>query len=78
MRRQGARRHISGTGSYARMIELYKKSVIYHGFALRDVARGSDGTAAAEYAIGLALADKADRLAIGFGAKSCDRFGIEE
>ncbi|HEX3330771.1 MAG TPA: hypothetical protein VHS27_12680 [Gaiellales bacterium] len=63
-------------GAYGRMIELYKKSVIYHGLALRDLARGNDGNAAAEYAIGLDLANKADALAMGFGAKSCDRFGM--
>lgn len=63
--------------AYAQMIELYKKSVIYHGLALRDLAKGNDGNAAAEYAIGLDLADKADRLAISFGAESCNRFGME-
>jgi hypothetical protein len=63
-------------GTYARMIKLYKKSAIYHALALRDLARGNDGTAAAEYAIGLDLANKADGLAMGFGATSCGRFGM--
>jgi len=63
-------------GAYGRMIELYKRSVIYHGLALRDLAKGNDGNAAAEYAIGLDLANKADGLAMGFGAESCDRFGM--
>jgi len=62
--------------AYARMIELYKKSAIYHALALRELAKGSDGNAAAEYAIGLDLANKADGLAMGFGARSCDRFGM--
>jgi hypothetical protein len=63
-------------GTYARMIKLYKKSAVYHALALRDLAKGNDGTAAAEYAIGLDLANKADGLATGFGAKSCGRFGM--
>lgn len=64
-------------GTYARMIELYKKSAIYHGLALRELAEGNAGNAAAEYAIGLDLADKADRLAIGFGAESCNGSGMQ-
>jgi hypothetical protein len=64
------------SGAYAHMIELYKKSAIYHGLALRELAQGNDGNAAAEYAIGLDLADKADRLAVGFGAGACNRFGM--
>src|SRR6185437_11435293 len=63
-------------GAYAHMIELYKKSAVYHGLALRELAQGNDGNAAAEYAVGLDLADKADRLAVGFGAGSCNRFGM--
>lgn len=63
-------------GAYARMIELYKKSAIYHGLALRELVRGNAGNAAAEYAIGLNFADRADRLAVGFGAGSCNRFGM--
>jgi hypothetical protein len=63
--------------AYAHMIQLYKKSAIYHGLALRDLGQGNDGNAAAHYAIALGLADTADGLAVGFGAASCDRFGME-
>lgn len=65
------------TDAYARMIQLYKKSAIYHGLALRELAKGNAGNAAGEYAIALNLADKADRIAVGFGAASCNRFGME-
>ena len=58
------------------MLELYTRSAIYHGLALRDLAKGNDGNAAAEYAIGLDLANETDGLAMGFGAESCDRFGM--
>jgi hypothetical protein len=64
------------SGAYAHMIELYRKSAIYHGLAVRELAKGNAGNAAAEYAIGLQFAHKADRLAVGFGAASCGRFGM--
>ena len=63
--------------AYARMIELYKRSAIYHGLALRDLAEGNDGNAVGEYSIGLDMADRADRMAVGFGATACNRFGLE-
>ncbi len=63
--------------AYAHMIELYKRSAVYHGLALRDLAKGRAGNAAGEYAVALDLADKADRLAVGYGAASCNRFGME-
>jgi hypothetical protein len=62
---------------YQRMLDLYKQSAIRHGLALRDLSNGEAGNAAAEYSIGLDLADRADRLAVGFGASECARFGMK-
>jgi hypothetical protein len=61
---------------YERMLDMYKESAIRHGRALHDLTDGNAGNAVAEYAIGLDLADRADRLAVGFGASECARFGM--
>jgi hypothetical protein len=58
------------------MLDMYKESAIRHGRALHDLTDGNAGNAVAEYAIGLDLADRADRLAVGFGASECARFGM--
>jgi hypothetical protein len=63
--------------SYARMVDLYKKSAIYHGIALRAFDSGENGNAALAYSLALHLADQADTLAVGFGAGECDRFGMD-
>jgi hypothetical protein len=63
--------------SYARMVDLYKKSAIYHGLALRAFDSGDDGNAALAYSLALKLADQADTLAVGFGAAECNRFGMD-
>ena len=63
--------------SYAKMIAMYKQSAIVHGLVLRELDKGNGGNAAMEYSYALALADKADGLAGGFGAVSCNRFGMD-
>ena len=64
--------------SYARMVDLYKKSAIYHALALRAFDDDDDGNAALAYSLALQLADQADTLAVGFGAAECDRFGMDK
>jgi hypothetical protein len=68
---------VTDSRSYARMVDLYKKSAIYHGIALRAFESGDNGNAALAYSLALHLADRADTLAVGFGAASCDRFGMD-
>ena len=63
--------------SYAHMIDLYKKSAIYHALALRAFEGGDDGNAALAYSLALQFADQADTLAVGFGAAECNRFGMD-
>jgi hypothetical protein len=63
--------------SYARMVDLYKKSAIYHALALRAFDSGDDGNAALAYSLALKFADQADALAVGFGAAECTRFGMD-
>jgi hypothetical protein len=63
--------------SYVRMVDLYKKSAIYHGLALRAFDSGDDGNAAIAYSLALHFADQADKLAVRFGAAECNRFGME-
>lgn len=58
------------------MIDLYKRSAIDHGLAIREIRKGNDGNAAAYYSIGLALADRADAIVAGLGATDCTRFGM--
>ena len=62
--------------SYAGMLDLYKRSAIDHGLAVREIEKGDAGNAAVYYSTGLDLADKADALAAGFGATDCTRFGM--
>jgi hypothetical protein len=64
-------------GDYQHMLDLYRTSAVRHGLALRELRNGNDGNAVVEYSVGLGLADRADRLAVGFGASSCARFGIQ-
>ncbi len=64
--------------SYARMVDLYKKSAIYHALALRAFDGGDDGNAALVYSLALHFADQADTLAVGFGAAECNRFGMDK
>lgn len=64
--------------SYARMVDLYKKSAIYHAVALRAFDSGDDGNAALAYSLALHFADQADTLAVGFGAAECNRFGMDK
>ena len=61
---------------YEHMLALYKSSAIRHALALHELDDGNDGNAAAQYSMALAQADQADRLAVGFGASSCARFGM--
>jgi hypothetical protein len=63
--------------SYARMVDLYKKSAIYHALALRAFEGGDVGNAALAYSLALHVADQADTLAAGFGAAECNRFGMD-
>ena len=58
------------------MLDLYKRSAIDHGLAVREIEKGDAGNAAVYYSIGLRLADKADAIAAGFGATDCTRFGL--
>jgi hypothetical protein len=62
--------------SYADMLDLYRRSAIDHGLAVREIEKGDAGNAAVYYSIGLDLADKADAIAAGFGATDCTRFGM--
>ena len=62
---------------YQRMLDLYQESAIRHGLAVRELGDGNAGNAVGEYATGLGLADRADRLAVGFGASECARFGMK-
>lgn len=64
------------TGTYKHMLALYKSSAIRDGLALGELGDGNDGNAAMQYSLALAQADQADRLAVGFGASSCARFGM--
>ena len=66
----------ANAASYARMIDLYRRSAVDHGLAIREIRTGNDGNAAAYYSIGLALADKADAIVAGLGATDCTRFGM--
>ena len=59
------------------MVDLYKKSAIYHAVALRAFDSGDDGNAALAYSLALKFADQADALAVGFGAAECTRFGMD-
>jgi hypothetical protein len=61
---------------YAKMIELYRKSAIYHALVVRQLKAGNAGNAAYVYGAALSLADRADTMATELGATDCNRFGM--
>lgn len=67
----------ASAADYQHMLTLYQTSAARHALALQALGKGDYGVAAAQYSIGLDLADRADVLAVGFGASSCARFGMK-
>jgi hypothetical protein len=68
----------SSSATYTKMLGLYMRSALLHGEAAKSLHAHDDGNAALYYSLALNMADRADSLAMGFGASSCDRFGFSQ
>jgi hypothetical protein len=62
--------------AFDKALKLYQHSAAYHAAAVVEMMRHADGNAAMDYSQGLALADQADAVLVGFGASPCARFGM--